>query len=531
MSMTYSNVNEFYEFYRKCNETRNEIRDDDGKLIAFEFLKIYNKKKKEKRWIKVKVSDTIKKARAGTYLDEKDFFGLLYKNCEVVRNIKIYDGKIYEFILNEKKYKTDKPEKIVTPFDFFEYKDFARIARDRFYSYDERLRNGYFSGMQGKDDVNIFRVQHGIAGYDFYDIDINAAYPSCFDGALPCGKFYTLDEWLDLDLKEREHFIKFYDIKIKKQDNYFDADIPPRPIEKYKNFDFLLTRNALSMVVSQVRLDLINEVYGENSYTIRREFFCKMKKYVKAAQFVHFLYDLIQEKKSAGRLDEAAKLKVALNSFVGGFGRRDECQQVIGLERRATTFAEDCIFPIYSKKERKEAKNYLPLCMVINDIIARRLFDILNFWKILPLTWNTDGAVVGQRKNEYMPNEVRVGGVKSKKIDPLFLMCTRIYARPVVVDKITGKVLVGKNFYLCDNKLFHDEGYKINTSHGFFNVVIAEKYPLEEWRGFDFRKNEIMIRYSDNEMYMSLMRKLSRGGLTDEEHRELDFIKKQIEKL
>lgn len=529
--MTYSNVQDFYDFYKKCNETRNELRDDDGKLIAFEFLKVYNKKKKEKRWIKVKVSNTIKKARAGTYLNEEDFFKLLYDNCETARAVKIYDGKIYEFVLNEKKYKTDKPQKIVTPFDFFEYKDFARITRERFYSYDEKLRNGYFSGLQGKDDVNIFRAQHGVEGYEFYDIDINAAYPSCFDEALPWGKFYTAAEWQELDLKERECFIKFYDIKIKKQDNYFNADIPPRPLEKYKNFDFLLTRNALSMVVSQVRLDLINKVYGEQSYTIRREYFCKVKKYTKAAKFIHFLYDLIQKKKRVGELDEAARLKVALNSFVGNFGRRDECQQVIGVERRATTFAEDCIFPIYSKKARKEAKNYLPLCMVINDIIARRLFDILNFWKILPLTWNTDGAVVGQKKNKYMPNEVRMGGVKSKKIDPFFLMCTRIYARPVVVDKKTEKVLVGKNFYLCNKMLFHDENYKINTSRGFFNVVVTEKYPLEEWRGFDFRKNEIIIRCSDSEAYMSLMRKNLHGTLTDEERRELNFIKKQIEKL
>lgn len=529
--MVYSSEVEFYDFYKKCNETRNEVRDERGKLIAFEFLKVYSKEKKEKRWIKVKVSDTTIRARAGIYLNEKDFFKLLYDNCEVARAVRVYDGKIYEFVLNEKKYKTDKPKKIVTPFDFFEYKDFARITRDRFYSYDEKLRNGYFSGLQGKDDVNIFRVQHGIEGYDFYDIDINAAYPSCFDEALPCGKFYTPDEWQELDLKEREHFIKFYDIKIKKQDNYFNADIPPRPIEKYKNFDFLLTRNSLSMVVSEVRLDLIDEVYGEQSYTIRREYFCKVKKYTKAAKFVHFLYDLIQEKKRAGELDEADRLKVALNSFVGNFGRRDECQQIVGVERRNTSFASDCIFPVYSKKERKEVNNYLPLCIVINDIIARRLFDILTFWKILPLTWNTDGAVIAQKKNMYMPNEVRIGGVKSKKVDPLFLICKRIYARPVVVDMLDKKVLVGKNFYLCDNALFHDEVYKINTSRGFFNVVMTEKYPLKEWMGFDFRKNEIIIRYSDNAVYMSLMRKLARGSLSEAETRELNFIKKQIEKL
>ena len=130
-------------------------------------------------------------------------------------------------------------------FDFLPYKEFFKVARNRFYGKDNLLRNGYFSGLIGTNDDNILKWQHEPQNYKLYDIDFNAAYPYCFKLPLPCGRFYTVDEWPTVK-HEFNSFTNFYHIKIKCLDNPFNIYIPPQPFFEFYDFDFLLTKNTLS---------------------------------------------------------------------------------------------------------------------------------------------------------------------------------------------------------------------------------------------------------------------------------------------
>ena len=146
-------------FYNKVDNADNVIKDDDGKVLSFDYMKYYGSSKHSGKRIKVslKSASEIKKAPYN-YLDESAFFNLLCDNIDNVENIKTHFEKIYKFTLHEKKYSTDKLDKKKL-FDFLPYKEFFKVARNRFYGKDNLLRNGYFSGLIGTNDDNILKWQ------------------------------------------------------------------------------------------------------------------------------------------------------------------------------------------------------------------------------------------------------------------------------------------------------------------------------------------------------------------------------------
>lgn len=496
---------ELKKMYMQCTDARDVEFDDDGQVVAFSFRRNYGKHNANRTIrVSLRASERRKKKQA-IYLPEKEFFEHLYNNIERVTKPKLHCEKIVGYTLDGEKYETNKlcNKKL---FDFFPYEDFLRVARQRFWERDDTLRNGYFSGLIGTHDGNIFKYQQHRDEYDVFDVDFNAAYPYCFKLPLPFGRFYTPDEWLTVRDKFKS-YMRFFEVKIKTIPNRYNVFVPPPPFVEYADLDFLLTRSDSVMVISEYRLNLIRQIYGDNAFVVMREWFCATKIYVKLKRFAQKMYDEIQTAKADGDVERVLWLKVALNSLVGQFGRRDESRKIKGLKRVKNSVYSDVIMIEWEKPTWKRQPNYLPLAMVINDITARRLVDLLANPNVLRLSYNTDGAVVAIRKNVRIVTSKAIGRLKAERIiAPKFYYTSTLYNRPLVYDTATSKTYNQNNVIYDDaNKRFlASETYRVNTGHGF--IIHVSEYPvvIKDYRGFNFREQEIYNKIYQKDEYRKL---------------------------
>lgn len=501
-------LSEIAELYETVTDVENVQRDDDGHIIAFVYKKYYGTTKRSGKKIHVSLKSTkeLKKA-AATYLPEKDFFEQLADHASEVTDVRLCAEKIYRYTLDGRKYKTDKPN-VKKLFDFMPFADFKRITNQRFYGRDDMLRNGYFSGLIGTHDANIRRYVAHQDEYDVFDVDFNAAYPYCFDLALPCDRFYTAAQW-DAVKDKFAAYTKFYQIRVKHIKNSFGIFVPPPPYVEYQDFDFLLQKNNPNMIVSSERLALIRRVYGRESYLLIREYFCPVKIYAKLSNFAHWLFEQEKAEKAAGNTIQAGHLKIARNSLVGNFGRRDEMRHIETLRVIDSGVMPDVITIQWSQPEYKMQLNYLPLAMYVNDITARRLLELMTDKNALRLCYNTDGGVVALRKDTRIITSERMGKLKAKKIEnPVFYYTTQLYARPLIFDAMTGNVFNSKSIYY--NKdidgFYYSEIIHLNTRRGFVSYVNEYPVPVEPYKGFNLRESEMLIRANDSELYRKLLK-------------------------
>lgn len=505
---------EIQDLYETVPDADNVQRDENGDIVSFEFKRYYGTSKRTGKKIKVSIRSSKEQDKRGAvYLAEQPFFEQLADNIDCVLDVKLHAEKIYRYSLNGVKYKTDKTE-TKKLFDFLDYKDFKRVTNQRFYGRDDMLRNGYFSGLIGTHDGNISYYQRHRQDFALYDVDFNAAYPYCFKFPLPCGKFYSVKEWESVKTKFVS-YTKFYQIKIKCIKNPFGVFIPPPPYWEYRDFDFLLQKQSADMVVSAERLSLIRQVYGNESFVIKKEWFCPTKIYLKFAKFVEWLYDEEKKKKNEGAFLESESLKIARNSLVGNFGRRDEMRSILGLKLIDNGFANDVIVISWGQPERKIQPNYLPLAMAVNDITARRLFNLLTDKNALRLCYNTDGGIVALRRGTRIATSNRMGFLKAKRIiDADFLYTTQLYNRPLVVDCSNNSVYNSKAIFFDDNtkNFVYSEIVHANTRRGFISFVNEYPVPVESYRGFNLRQSEVLLRVSETDLF----KKMKRAGQNDD---------------
>lgn len=504
-----------FEFYNSVDNARNIKYDDNGHIIAFDYIKYYGTSKRSSKIIKVslKSSKEAKKA-AAVYLEEKPFFNQLADNIDRVTDVKLHCEKIYKYTLDGQKYKTDKTD-TKKLFDFLPYKDFLKITRQRFWNNDGLLRNGYFSGLIGTNDYNIERYKNNPYDYKLYDVDFNAAYPYCLKMPLPYDRFYTLQEWEKVKGKFLTS-MKFYHIKIKSIKNVFGIYIPPQPYIEYKDFDFLLQKSNSNMIVSAERLELINKVYGKESYIIKNTYVCPTKIYVKLAKFAQELYDKIQKAKNDNNEELTNSLKIALNSLIGNFGRRDEARSIKGLKLVDSDILKDVISVQWNEPEDKQQQNYLPLAMVVNDITARRLFNLMTDENVLRLCYNTDGGIIALKKGYRIVTSEKIGRLKAKQIyEPHFFHTTLLYARPLIYDVITNKCYNTKSVYYDGKNFIYNEILRVNTRNGFIKYKNTYPIVVEEYKKFNLRQSEIIMKLSNNDLYKKL-KKVGRSMLENE---------------
>ena len=497
-----------FEFYNSVDNACNVKYDDNGHIISFEYIKYYGKSKHSSKIIKVslKSSKEAKKA-AAVYLEEKPFFNQLADNINRVTDVKLHCEKICKYTLDGIKYKTDKTN-TKKLFDFMPYKDFLKVTRQRFYNNDGLLRNGYFSGLIGTNYYNIERYRNNPYDYKLYDVDFNAAYPYCLKIPLPYGRFYTLSEWE----KVQDNFLtsmKFFHIKIKSMVNPFGIFIPPPPYIEYMDFDFLLQKEKSEMIVSAERLHLINRVYGKESYIIKNTYIAPTKIYVKLAKFAQELYDKIQAAKKSNNEELTNSLKIALNSLIGNFGRRDEARSIKGLKLVDSDILKDVISVQWNEPESKQQQNYLPLSMVVNDITARRLFDLMTDENALRLCYNTDGGIIALKNGFRIVTSKKIGRLKAKQIyEPYFFYTTLLYSRPLVYDAMTNKCYNTKSVHYDGKNFMYSETLNVNTRNGFIKYKNTYPIVVEDYKKFNLRQSELIMKLSNNDLY----KKIKKGG-------------------
>lgn len=521
---------EIHELYEKVNDVEDIQRDDDGRIVSFTYKKYYGPTKKCGKKIHVSLkSDKELKKSAAIYLSERDFFEQLADHVDEVTDVRLCAGKIYKYSFDGRKYKTDKPD-AKKLFDFLPFSDFKRVTNQRFYGRDDMLRNGYFGGLIGTNDANIYRYERHKEEYEVYDVDFNAAYPYCFNMALPCDRFYTPSEWVRVKDKFAG-FTKFYEIKIKCVKNPFGVFVPPPPYVEYRDFDFLLQKVNANMVVSSERLTLIRRVYGREAFTIKREYYCPVKIYLKLATFAQWLYNEEKREKERGDLIKAGHLKVARNSLVGNFGRRDETRQISALRVVDNGIMPDVIVAQWTPPTYKLQLNYLPLAMYINDITALRLLNLMTDRNVLRLCYNTDGGVVAIKKGTRIVTSDLIGQLKAQKITtPIFLYTTQLYNRPLIYDAASGETYNTKSIYYNNDSggFYYSETIHLNTRRGYLTYVNEYPIPVESYKGFNFRQSEILIRVGDTDLYKKLRRVKQNDAFVND---QLIEVARELERL
>lgn len=490
------------KLFKTVDNAQNIVKDDDGKVVSFDYKKVYDNK--STRIIKVSVKK--KRVNSNIYqeIDEAVFFGQLADNVKEVTDVRMSGDKIVKYTLNGKKYKTSKLD-FPKLFDFIDFQSFYKVVKERFYTDDDILRNGYFTGLIGTSDSGLREYKESAEEYDLFDVDFNSAYPYCFKFPLPFGRFYEETEWQAVK-DDFPSFTKFYEIKLRCIKNDFDVFIPVLPYVEYSDFDFLLSRQTSSLVVSAERLALIDIVYGSDAYIIRKTYYCATKKYLKLSRFVDEMFDNLAKAKADGDEGLVTAMKIAFNSLVGRFGKRDERRQIDKLYLSTNSFATDSI-NIDWLKEEYTCLNYLPIAIMINDITARRLFDLLTNEKCIRICYNTDGGIVAVKKGIQIENSKRIGMLKTKKIEkPLFYSCTFIYNRPIVYDFATDKVFNSNaiSYNAEDDEFYFSERHNINCREGFKTVDSSFSIKVEKYKSFNFRESEILLKIQDTELYKRL---------------------------
>ena len=496
---------ELQKLYEEIDAATDVEKDAYGHVIAFSYKRYYGNGKKSSRVIRVTLK---KEPNAAEYLDEKAFFGQLYEHAEAATDIRVNAGKITRYTLDGKAYMTDERD-VPKLFKEFEYSDFLQITRARFYGIDTRLRNGYFSGLLGTSNAGIDAYKKHKQDYILYDVDFNSAYPACLSLPLPTGRFYTPEEWEEVPEKKKRSYMKFYDIRIKCTKNAFGVFVPPPPFVEYADFDFLLQKTSSYMVVSQTRKDLIDAVYGKDTYIVYGVYYVQTRVYLKLWRFAKDLYDRIQAAKRDGNEDLRARLKVALNSLIGNFGRRDEEKRATGVERVDSGIFSDGLRLKWSAVEHKEKPNYLPLAMAVNDLTALRLFQLLTDKSIVRLCYNTDGGVIALPRGYRVITSKKIGWLKATEIiSARFYECSILYARPLIYDDTADRIYNTNCVFFDKNakQFIKTETYELNTGHGFEVFESNSPLPVKPWKYFNLRASEVVIRLQDNAIYKKMKR-------------------------
>lgn len=487
------------ELYRTTNNITETQRDKAGNVVSFKYIKYYGTSRHGKREIVVSLKKGRKNRGQKVYLPESEFFGQLADNYTELSDIKARDGKIIQYKLDGVKYITDPPSGVST-FDLFDYKKFMRITWQRFWEDDTLLRNGYFGGLTGCSNENVVRASCGASErYDLYDIDINHAYPFNYHYPVPCGKFYSVEEWHALE-KQPKPYMKFYHIRLKTIKNKFEEYIPLPPYNEYRDFDFLIGRNAYEMIVTEYRLFLIDMIYGSFAYDKIEVFYCATKIYGAIVNFYDEQMEIIKQMKSAG--EYTTDRKIACNALTGMFGQRDERKAIIGLEKRNNDILGEVFIMKYSESERHKANNYLLIPMTINDITAVRLFYMLTDPNIYRVSWNTDGAIIAVPPYIEPDNTTENGGIKSKLIQqPEFYSTSVLYNKPLILDRATGEVFNSKSIEYNGDNFIIEQIERVNTRNGFVQHVVYSPLPVTPFKPTDLRYSEISMKLNANDNY------------------------------
>lgn len=365
-----------------------------------------------------------------------------------ITNIKYREGRLLEY--NTKSYKcicpfsssTLPPNAFVRElgiqnystflhFNFTKLKEMTSSDREV-----ERWKSGYFGGLIGINS-KIINNYVGTGEYNtFYDYDINSAYMYQLTRPIPynLSKVMLPPEYDALQGIDKYGKIYFFEIKIERvvEGEYYKALGIIKDI--YSDFDFLEPKTNNIMVVSEVRLELINRVYHKSCYKILRVFEFDAKKFS--------IYQKILDNYMELKKDNSIIKKNGLMLY-GSLG------QIYNKKNTSLRWEGNRLYINSARTINYNSKPYI--AMYVADTVALKLFEIITTNYDSIVSWNTDGLV--STKPLPLPISSRAGLWKCKAFSGIPILLDTVGKMVVYVDT-SGNFYGAKNVYKNGEKIY-----------------------------------------------------------------------------
>ena len=416
------------------------------------------------------------------FVDYKEFLQFAYKNKNKIISFKYYDNHLYSFKTNNLNCKFLYNNGVLTPNKFvsllgfenynaFIHKKFSKLKEYAKTKQDaQKWYNGYFGGLVGinKDIVNNY-IGFGEVN-DFYDYDINKAYLYQLTQFIPT-KFIsemTVEDFNKLTEMEKMPYFYFFEIELKTiQGKFLKAIGHIKSV--YRSFDFLNTKQNEKMVVSEKRLNLINQIYF-NDYVIKKVYVFAKGKYK--------FYENILNRYCELKNNYGAEFKKNALRLYGTLGQINKT-----IPTKFDFDADGNLMVFYKHELNFDAMPQVS--MWVADSVALMLFDIISNHLDSVICWNTDGLT--SLKPLGLQVSKQCGRWKLKKIKAIPFLFNETGARLFFKDIETNEIYGANNIVEQDNKFFEMvEISKSNLNNGF--VIEKRLYEIKKDLIFDNNK-------------------------------------------
>lgn len=416
------------------------------------------------------------------FINYKDFLQVAYKNKDKILNFKYYDNRLCSFKTNNLNCKflfnngVMTPNKFVKLLGFENYNAFINKKFSKLKEFAEtqaqmqKWYNGYFGGLVGvnRHIVNNF-VGNGEV-FDFYDYDINKAYLYQLTQFLPTKflKEISIEEFYNLTEIDKMPFFYFFEIEVTIIKTEFLKAIG-KIKEVYKSFDFLNTKQGEKMVVSEKRLNLINQIYFR-CYKIKKVFVFEKGRY---KFYENILNKYCELKNNYGT--EFKKNALRLYGTLGQINKYTPNKLDFDIEGNL----------IVNYKHEFNLNAMPQVAMWVADSVATILFDIISSNLDCVICWNTDGLT--STKPLGLQISKQCGKWKLKKIKALAFLFNETGARLFFKDIKTNEIYGANNIIEKDNKFFEIVEFEhSNLNKGFVKEI--KMFEIKKELNFDEMK-------------------------------------------
>ena len=405
------------------------------------------------------------------FVDYKEFLQFAFKNKDKITKFKYYGGRLYSFRTptHNCKFLIDNgvitPNKFVSLLGFENYnafvnkkfsklKEFAKTKTDA-----KKWYYGYFGGLVG---VNRHIINNYVGNgevFDFYDYDINKAYLHQLTQFLPTKfvKTISVAEFEKLQEVDKIPYIYFFELELKSTKSEY-LKVIGKIKEIYKSFDFLNSKQGETIIVSEIRLSLINQIYFKD-YAIKKVFVFERGRF---RFYENILNRYLEVKENYG--EEFKQNALRLYGTLGQINKSD------AYKIRFDTNGD----LIVNYKQDINFNCSPQVAMWVADSVAERLFNIIQANYNYIISWNTDGLT--SIKPLGLQISKKAGKWKCKKITAIPFLFNDTGARLFYKDIVTNEIYGANNVYEENGKLFEF----VKFSYSNINKGYVEKTRLFE---------------------------------------------------
>lgn len=409
--------------------------------------------------------------RNKTFTDYIEFLKYAEQHQDNLTNIKFYDGRLYSFNTPSVRCKFICETSAITPNNFvkmlgfpnynaFTYKCFDHLKD--FTEYKEDINKwyaGYYGGLIGInwDKINDY-VGDGLVN-TFYDYDLNKAYLHALTGWLPTKFIKTMHyiEYIQINEIDRQNYCFFIELEWDKKDGAFLSCLGDIK-QIYQSFDFINSKQNKNMIVSELRFELIKQIYFY-SFKIKKVYMFEKRRFM---FFRNILNAYCEQKENYGEDFKRNALRL-----YGTFG------QIYKKKVKKLHFEKSIIRAEYEVEENLKASPQV--AMWVADSVALKLFTIISQNLDSVISWNTDGLTT-TKPIKRLQLGTQPGKWKLNKIigTPFLLdeVGQRVFYKDVKRNKIFGAdTIIERNGYFD----FCQEFKFSNTKKGYVKKTIKTK--------------------------------------------------------